>query len=56
MGTLLKKSNDNYRTYLVKTDRSIIRKNIIELIPVEKEVVIMRFGKKFRTPDSLIVY
>ena len=54
MGTLLKKSNDNDRTYLVETDRSIVRRNIIELIPVEKEVVITRSGREVRPPDRLI--
>ena len=54
MGTLLKKSNDNDRTYLVETDRSIVRRNIIELIPVEKEVVITRSGREVRPPDQLI--
>ena len=54
MGTLLKKSNDNDRKYLVETDRSIVRRNIIELIPVEKEVVITRSGREVRPPDRLI--
>ena len=56
MGTLLKKSNDNDRTYLVKTDRSIVRRNIIELIAVEKEVMITRSGREVRPPDRLIEY
>ena len=34
MGTLLKTYNDNDRTYLVETDHSIVRRNIIELLPV----------------------
>ena len=54
MGTLLKKSNDNDRTYLVETDRSIVRRNRIELITVEKEVVITRSGREVRPPDRLI--
>ena len=54
MGTLLNKSNDNDRTYLVETDRSIVRRNIIELIPVEKEVVITISGREVRPPDRLI--
>ena len=52
MGTLLKKSNDNDRTYLVETDRSIVRRNRIELIPVEKEVVVTRSGREVRPPDT----
>ena len=54
MGTLLKKSNDNDRTYLVETDHSIVRRNRIELITVEKEVVITRSGREVRPPDRLI--
>ena len=54
-GTLLKTSNDNDMTYLVETDRSIVRRNIIELIPIEKEVVITRSGRKVRPPDSINV-
>ena len=54
MGTLLKKYNDNDRTYLVETDHSIVRRNRIELIYVEKEVVITRSGREFRPPDRLI--
>ena len=54
MSTLLKISNDNDRTYIVETDRSIVRRNIIELIPVEKEVVITRSGREVRPPDRLI--
>ena len=54
MGTLLKKYNDNDRTYIVETDRSIVRRNIIELIPVEKEVVITRSGREVRPPNRLI--
>ena len=53
MGTLLKKSNDNDRTYLVETDRSIVRRNRIELIPVEKEVVIIRSGRELDQPTDL---
>ena len=54
MGTLLNKSNDNDKTYLVETDRSIVRRNIIELIPVEKEVVITISCRELRPPDRLI--
>ena len=54
MRTLLKKSNDNDKTYLVETDRSIVRRNIIEVIPVEKEVVITRSDREVRPPDRLI--
>ena len=54
MGTLLKKSNDNDRTYLVETDRSIVRRNRIGLIFLEKEVVIMRSDREVRPPDRLI--
>ena len=54
MATLLKKSNDNNMTYLVETDRSIIRRNIVELITVDKEVVITRSGRKVRQPEILI--
>ena len=54
MGTLLKKSKDNDRTYLVETDRSIVRRNRIELVPVEKEVVITRSSREVKPPDRLI--
>ena len=54
MGTLLKKYNDNDRTYLVETYRSIVRSNIIELIPVDKEVVITISGREVRPPDRLL--
>ena len=54
MGTLLNKSNDNDRTYLVDTYRSIVRRNIIELIPVVKEVVITRSSREVRPPDRLL--
>ena len=40
-------------TYLVETDLSIFRRNIIELIPVEKGVVITRSGREVRSPDNL---
>ena len=54
MGTLLNKYNDKDRTSLVETDRSIVRRIRIELIPVEKEVVITRSGREIRPPDRLI--
>ena len=54
MGTLLKKSKDNDRTYLVETDRSIVRRNRIELVPVEKEVVITRSSREVKPHDRLI--
>ena len=54
METLLKTYNDNDRIYLVETDRYIVKRNIIELIPVEKEVVITRSGREVRPPDRLI--
>ena len=54
MGTLLKKTNNNDRTYLVEMDRSIVRRNRIELIPVEKEEMITRSGREVRPPDRLI--
>ena len=48
MGTLLHESNDNDRTYLVETGRSIVRRNSSELIPVEKAVLITRYGREVR--------
>ena len=53
MGTLLSTYNDNDMTYLVETGRSIVRRNIIELIPVEKEVVITISVKEVRPPNRL---
>ena len=40
--------------HIVETDRSIVRRNIIELVPVEKEVVITRSGREVKPLDRLI--
>ena len=40
--------------YIVETDRSIVRRNIIVLVPVGKEVVITRSGSEVKPPDRLI--
>ena len=54
MGTVIQFDDNNERTYTIKSNDNTIRRNRIDLVPVEKNTIVTRSGREVRPPQRLI--